>query len=100
MKPKRLTGLIAAPFSAFHADGTLNPAAIAGQAASLISNEVAGAFVCGTTGEGASMTTAERMEVAKQWVEVAGGKLRTVVHVGHNALEDCRNLAAHAQKIG
>jgi N-acetylneuraminate lyase len=95
----RLTGLIAAPFTAFHGDGSLNPALVEKQMASLLRSGVTGAFVCGTTGEGASLTTAERMLVAEQWKNVAGEKLPVIVHVGHTSIGDCRGLAAHAQKI-
>jgi N-acetylneuraminate lyase len=95
-----LTGLIAAPYTAFQPDGSLNLALIEKQAASLISNGVAGAFVCGTTGEGVSLTISERMQLAQRWQEVAGADLRVIVHVGHNCLADSRALAGHAQKIG
>ena len=95
-----LTGLIAAPYTAFHADGSLNLSAVEGQAASLVASGVAGAFVCGTTGEGVSMTVEERMKVAERWQEVSQGKLQVIVHVGHTSLGDARALAAHAQKIG
>jgi N-acetylneuraminate lyase len=95
----QLTGLIAAPYTAFHPDGRLNLATIERQAASLIANGVTGAFVCGTTGEGVSMTVAERMQVAERWRQVAGPNLRIIVHVGHTSLGDARSLAAHAEKI-
>ena len=95
-----LTGLISAPFTAFHTDGSLDLQAVEKQVASLVANGVAGAFVCGTTGEGISMTIEERMKVAERWQEVAAGKLQIVVHVGHTSLGDARTLAAHAQKIG
>lgn len=95
-----LNGLVAAPFTAFHKDGSLNLDLIEAQAQSLIANGVSGAFVCGTTGEGASMTVEERMAVAARWCEVAGSQLRVIVHVGHTALGDCQALAAHAAGIG
>lgn len=95
----RLTGLIAAPFTAFHADGSLKLALVEKQMASLLLSGVTGAFVCGTTGEGASLTTAERMLVADRWKDVASEKLPVIVHVGHTSIGDCRALAAHAQKI-
>jgi N-acetylneuraminate lyase len=96
----RLTGLVAAPYTAFHADGSLNLDAIEKQAASLIANRVTGAFVCGTTGEGVSLTVAERMQVAERWRQAAGSNLRLIIHVGHTSLADARTLAAHAEKIG
>lgn len=95
----KLHGLIAAPYTAFHADGSLNLAFIEKQAEALIDHKVMGAFVCGTTGEGVSLTSAERMQVAERWQEVAGEKLRIIVHVGHTCLAECRVLAAHAQNI-
>lgn len=96
----RITGLIAAPFTPFHPDGQLNLRMIERQAAHLIASGVCGAFICGTTGESASLTIAERKLIAQRWVEVAGSELAIIVHTGHNCLADSRELAAHAQQIG
>lgn len=97
---RRYRGLVAAPFTPFAKSGSVDLGKIERLAASLTANKVAGAFVCGTTGEGVSMTVAERMKVAERWQACAGPKLRVIVHVGHTSLGDCRALAAHAQKIG
>ncbi len=59
-----------------------------------------GAFVCGTTGEGVSLSLAERMQVAERWRAAAGPQLRVIVHVGYSCLGDAQALAAHAQSIG
>src|SRR5690348_2658987 len=99
MNHTHLTGLIAAPFTAFNSDGSLNLTAIEKQAESLVKNRVTGAFICGTTGEGLSLTTVERQKVAERWQDVAAKNLRLIVHVGHAGLADCRILAEHAQKI-
>lgn len=96
----KLTGLIAAPFTPFLPDGGLNLSMIDQQAASLAADGVIGAFVCGTTGEGLSLTTVERMQVAERWVKSSAGRLKVIVHVGHNSLGDCQELARHAAKIG
>jgi len=66
----------------------------------LVGNGVRGAFVCGTTGESMSLTVQERRLVAERWRALAGRDFIVIVHVGHNSLPDCRELAAHAQKIG
>ena len=100
MNFKPLTGLVAAPFTPFHPDGSVDYRVIARQAASLAANGVTGAFICGTTGEGLSLTTAERMGVAEEWMKVAPDSLRVVVHTGHAGLADSRTLATHAEKIG
>ena len=52
MTKQKIRGLIAAPPTAFHADGSVNLDMIPKQAASLAKNGVVGAFVNGTTGEG------------------------------------------------
>lgn len=100
MKIIPLTGLVAAPFTPFHPDGSLDTSPVGRQAANLIADGVTGAFVCGTTGEGPSMSTAERMRVAEAWVPAARERLRVIVHVGHASVAEAMVLAAHAQGIG
>ncbi len=95
-----LTGLIAAPHTPFHPDGSLNPDVIDRQAEHLVRSGVDGAFVCGTTGEGMSLTSAERRTVAERWVKAAAGRFPVVVHVGHTSLGEARELAAHAEAVG
>jgi N-acetylneuraminate lyase len=99
MRPK-LTGLIAAPFTAMNADGSVNLPMIERQAHALAENGVNGAFICGTTGEGFSLTTEERMQIAEKWMAAVPRSLRIIVHVGHQAIGESRKLAAHAEKIG
>ncbi len=96
----RYTGLIAAPFTPFKKDGSLNLDAIPAYAQFLHRRSVSAVFVCGTTGEGASLTSEEREAVAETWVRVAPAGLRIIVHTGHTSLPDARRLAAHAEKIG
>ncbi|HEY3328896.1 MAG TPA: dihydrodipicolinate synthase family protein [Capsulimonadaceae bacterium] len=95
-----LTGLVAAPFTAFHGDGTVNLTVIEHQAAALANAGVTGAFVCGTTGEYASLTVDERMIIARRWVDVAEGTVKVIVHVGDNCQANAETLAAHANRIG
>jgi N-acetylneuraminate lyase len=96
----RFRGLIAAPFTPFHSDRSVNLTVIPDYARLLRNNGVSAAFICGTTGEGLSMTLAERIQVAEAWMEVADEKLRVIVHVGHNCLADAQTLTRHAAKIG
>lgn len=97
--PFHLTGLIAASFTAFHDDGSLNLEPIENYAELLARNGVRGVFVCGSTGEGVSMTTDERMRCFQRWCDVARGGLKVLAHVGHNSVGDAQTLAAHAQKL-
>lgn len=96
----KTAGLIAAPFTPFHRDGSLNLGIIPTYAKRLATQGVIGAFICGTTGEGMSLTTEERMEVAEAWMSAAPNGLRVIVHVGHTCLVDSQRLAQHAQEIG
>lgn len=96
---EKLTGLIAAPYTPFHPDGSINFDIIQKTAEHLQTEGVVGVFICGTTGEGASLTVDERMRLAEQWVADAGDKLAVIVHVGHNSIKEAQRLAAHAQSI-
>ncbi|MEI6051970.1 MAG: dihydrodipicolinate synthase family protein [Opitutaceae bacterium] len=96
----RFRGLVAAPFTPFHADRSLNLDVIPAYARFLRDNGVGAAFVCGTTGEGLSLTLEERLRIAERWVGCADDRLRVIVHVGHTCLADARTLTAHAAKIG
>jgi N-acetylneuraminate lyase len=101
MMTAKLTGLVAATHTPFHADGSLNLSVVERQAEHLLATGVTTAFVGGSTGESASMTVDERLALAGRWGEVVrGSPMRLVVHVGHNCLADARALAAHAQKAG
>jgi len=100
LKDFRLSGLVAAPHTPFDMDGSLYLDVIEEQAALLADSGVSGAFVCGTTGEGLSLTTEERKSVARQWVNVARGRLKVIVHVGHASQREAIELARHAGQIG
>ena len=102
MKPTHpLHGLVAATHTPFHADGSLNLAAVEAQAAHLLKNGVGFVFIGGSTGESSSLSLDERRALAQRWSEVARGTaLRVVVHAGSSCLADARTLAAQAQQLG
>ncbi len=100
MKFKKLEGLIAAPFTPMDERGNLNNGAIELFANHLINSGVTGAFVCGTTGEGFSLTTEERKSVLESWIKYSGNKLKIICHVGSNCQHESMELAAHAEKRG
>jgi N-acetylneuraminate lyase len=100
MKKQFLSGFIAAPFTPLTASGEVNLKPIRQYAQHLISSNVSGAFVCGTTGEGLSLTTEERKKVLEEWVICSEDKLKVICHVGGNCLPQSIDLASHAQKNG
>lgn len=84
----------------FDADGRLDVSVIPAQAAHLRDNGVHGAFVVGTTGEFAAMTTDEREQVVEAWARVRPEGFGLAVHVGATDLAQARQLAAHAEGNG
>lgn len=100
MSTQRLSGLVAATYTPFKPDGTLALSAVGPMVEHLIAAGNRGLYVCGSTGEGVSLTTAERCEVAAAYVQAADGRVPVFVQVGHNSLEEAKRLAAHAQQIG
>ncbi len=99
-KLKKLRGLIAAPHTPFASNGDIALGQIRRQAELLVQHGVAGAYVCGTTGEGVSCTVAERQAVLEEWVRRSRGRLFLIAHVGALSIRDAQTLAGHAQAAG
>ncbi|MBN1445908.1 MAG: dihydrodipicolinate synthase family protein [Candidatus Omnitrophica bacterium] len=66
----------------------------------LFSKGVDGLFVCGTTGEGISLTVEERKLVLENIIESAAGRGKIIAHVGAVSARDAYELAEHAGKAG
>jgi N-acetylneuraminate lyase len=92
-------GLIAAVFTPFHEDGSINKSMIPLLVDKLVGDGVKGIFVCGSNGEGPNMTLEERKLVAAEFVKASAGRLKIIVHVGHSSITEARSLAAHAAEI-
>ena len=101
MKYPKIEGFVAATFTPFQADGSLDLAGVEPMADHLLKNGVKAAFIGGTTGESASLSLLERLELANRWMEVTRRtKLLVMVHVGSNCVSDSKALAAQAQTLG
>lgn len=92
--------IVAAAFTPFNQDGSLALDTIAQQVDRLVADEASGAFICGTTGEGAALTTRERKQVAEAWIAAAPEGFEIIVHVGHASVAEAIELAAHAADAG
>ena len=97
---QRINGLVTAPFTPMHPDGSIHTERIYEMVPALINNGIQGIFVCGSTGEGPSLTTEERKQAATAFIKAAAKKIKVFVHVGHNSLTEAKQLAAHAQEAG
>lgn len=102
MGTKKLKGLIAAPFTPMNKDGTLNLSIVPAYYQLLKTNGVNGAFICGSTGEGVSMSAKEKKAVAEAWAACTKNDSNFIVMplVGGTCLSESKELAIHAMEIG
>lgn len=100
MPPFQLNGLIAATCSPLDGAGRVRTDLVPSMMDRLLNDGVSGVYVCGSTGEGMSLTSAERMTIAEAWIEAAAGRVPVIVQVGHNSLQEACRLAEHAQQSG
>jgi N-acetylneuraminate lyase len=95
-----ITGLVAATFTPFDESGAIVYDRIPRMVDHLAEQGITGLYICGSTGEGPSLTLPERKAVTEAYLDVATGRLRTVVQIGHTSLQDVQDLAAHAAEHG
>ena len=100
MTIEKINGLIAAPFTPMGNTGKINPMIIPNYSEFLKKTGVKGVFICGTTGEGLSLSIEERFIIANEWIKQKSAKFKVIIHVGTTSLEQSKTLANHAQKIG
>lgn len=91
---------MAATFTPMLPDGRLNLGQIGPMTEALLARGVQGLYVCGSTGEGLSLSSQERMAVAAEYVQAAAKRVPVIVQVGHDSLTEARALAEHAAQVG
>ncbi len=101
MAIQHLKGLIAAPFTPMQKDGSLNLSVIPAYYEMLKANAVTGSFICGSTGEGVSLSVNEKKAVAEAWAECTknDNSFTVMPLLGGTCLADCKELALHAREI-
>ena len=102
MEIQHLSGLVAAPFTPMNKDGKLNLSLIPDYYQFLKNNKNTGAFICGSTGEGVSMTTDQKKSVIKAWAEATkeDKDFKVMALVGGTSIEDGKEIARFAQQSG
>jgi N-acetylneuraminate lyase len=93
---EKMNGLIAAPFTPMDDLGEIDLSVVPDYFALLKGNGVNGAFICGSTGEGPSLTVDEKKALIAAWVKSAkeDPDFKIIVLVGGNNIKDCESLAA------
>ena len=102
MDIKHLSGLIAAPFTPMNENGSLNTSLVPEYYQFLKKNKVTGAFICGSTGEGVSLTMQEKKDVTTAWAECTKNDpdFKVMLFTGGTCIADCIELAKYAQQAG
>ena len=81
-------------------DGNVDEAAFERLLERQIAAGVHGVVPMGTTGESASLTTAERLKVIEACVRIADGRVRVMAGAGAAATDKVIDLVRHAKSIG
>ena len=95
-----IKGLVPAVFTPLHPDGGLNLDLVPAIVEQLITEGVSGLYVCGSTGEGPSLTREERMATAEAYINAAARRVPVIVQVGHTSLAEAKLLATHSKTQG
>jgi len=95
-------GLVAAPFTPMDEQGRLALDKVPAYYSFLEKNGIAGAFINGSTGEGASLTEKEKQRHAEKWTACykAGGKVRLINLVGGTSYQECIENAVFSKEQG
>lgn len=98
----KINGLIAAPFTPMNANGSININLIPNYYQFLKKNNVVGAFIIGSTGEGASLTQEEKKAVTKAWADATRNDVdfKVITLAGGTSLQDAKELAVYAEAQG
>jgi N-acetylneuraminate lyase len=99
---KKFEGLVAAPFTPMDKNGNLILDQIPAYYRFLDKNGIAGAFINGTTGEGASLTQKEKHLNLSKWAECyrEGRKVRIINLVGGTSYNECIENAIMSCEAG
>ncbi len=102
MNMKKIEGLIAAPFAPLSAKDEVMYDFIPGYYEFLEKNKVVGAFINGSTGEGVSLSQAEKRKITEKWTSVGSVRktMKVINLVGGTSYQECIESAIHSQENG
>ena len=96
---RKFKGLIVATFTPMMPNHEVDYSRIPALVDYYVENKLNGIFVCGSTGEGPSLTTTERMKALEHFALAASGKLPIFAHVGHTSVHESKHLVSHAASL-
>ena len=96
----RFGRVVTAMVTPFKADGSLDVAEAQRLARHLIAHGSDGLVVCGSTGEGATMTDDEKIALFRAIVDAVGGDAKVIAGTGTYSTEHSIHLTREAEKAG
>ena len=93
-------GIFPAVVTPFDAEGNFSPDAFERLLARIYKAGVHGVYICGQTGEGLLIPSAQRKAAVECAVRCSPVDKQVIVHVGAARTSDAIDLARHAEKIG
>lgn len=100
MSNQKFKGIWPALFTPVQEDGTLNVAELEKLIELMISQQLDGIYLLGSTGQGFLFSEEERKDIAAQTLRIVGGRLPVIVQVGAMNTEESIRLAKHAADHG
>lgn len=100
MSNQKFQGVWPALFTPVHPDGKLNLPQLEKLIELMISQELDGIYLLGSTGQGFLFSEEERKEIAAHTIRIVNGRLPVMVQVGAMNTEESIRLARHAAEKG
>ncbi|GAB3647073.1 dihydrodipicolinate synthase family protein [Echinicola sediminis] len=100
MKFNKIKGLVAATFTPFDQKGQLNTGIVPDLAQSLKAHQIVGAFIAGTTGEGAALTLEEKLSLFEAWAPFSAEEFKVMAMLGGTNQKEAITLAQKAKDLG
>lgn len=97
---EKIKGLIDAPFTPFYENGEVNYEQFAKNIDWQIENGTDAIIVCGTTGEAATLSHEEHLDVVRFCVRHTNGRVPVVAGTGSNCTSTAIYLSVEAEKAG
>ena len=95
-----LDGTYTALITPFHSDGALDLEALTGLVEWQIEQKIDGLVPCGSTGESATLTPAEHVEVIRHVVDVAAERVVVLAGTGSNSTREAIEFTSEARQAG
>lgn len=96
LKEKKIEGFIAAALTPMNESGDIDISRVPTLANFMIDKGIEGLYINGSTGEGSSLTPAERITLAESWCKAVRDRVPVIVHVGDTSIRTACDMAVAA----